>query len=174
MNLKWIFLYHAYNMKRLDFASTLRHIKHAQKKMTTKVKQKKQHRALEKRSGERIISNHSSTTESSGSVENPFCVQKDDQSVISLRFVFGGKMVITIIIAIVHQHATKDCQELLIFRLSILVEGFNVFSYYLSPSCQVNCSPALICKTKRPGHKSTTTQRVKKMKRGEKRTITQK
>lgn len=36
-------------MKRLDFASTLRHIKHAQKKMTTKVKQKKQHRALEKK-----------------------------------------------------------------------------------------------------------------------------
>lgn len=53
-------------------------------------------------------------------------------------------MVITIIIAIVHQHATKDSQELLIFRLSILVEGFNVFSYYLSPSCQVNCTPALI------------------------------
>lgn len=67
-------------------------------------------------------------------------------------------MVITIIIAIVHQHATKDSQELLIFRLSILGEGFNVFSYYLSPSCQVNCTPALICKTKRPGHKSTTKQ----------------
>ena len=71
-------------------------------------------------------------------------------------------MVITIIIAIVHQHATKDSQELLIFRLSILEEGFNVFSYYLSPSCQVNCIPALICKTKRPGHKSTTKQREKK------------
>lgn len=70
-------------------------------------------------------------------------------------------MVITIIIAIVHQHATKDSQELLIFRLSILGEGFNVFSYYLSPSCQVNCIPALICKTKRPGHKSTTKQRTR-------------
>lgn len=68
-------------------------------------------------------------------------------------------MVITIIIAIVHQHATKDSQELLIPRLSILGEGLYVFSYYLSPSCQVNCTPALICKTKRPGHKSTTKQR---------------
>lgn len=64
-------------------------------------------------------------------------------------------MVITIIIAIVHQHATKDSQQLLISRLSILGERFNVFSYYLSSSCQVNCSPALICKTKRSGHKST-------------------
>lgn len=68
-------------------------------------------------------------------------------------------MVITIIIAIVHQHATKDSQELLICRLSILGEGLYVFSYYLSPSCQVNCTPALICKTKRPGHKSATQQR---------------
>lgn len=59
--------------------------------------------------------------------------------------------VITIIIAIVHQHATKDCQELLIFRLCILGEVFNVFGYYLSPSCQVNCTPALICKTKEAG-----------------------
>lgn len=72
-------------------------------------------------------------------------------------------MVITIIIAIVHQHATKDSQELLIFRLSILGEGFNVFSYYLSPSCQVNCIPALICKTKRPGHKSSTKRRREKI-----------
>lgn len=67
-------------------------------------------------------------------------------------------MVITIIIAIVHQHATKDSQQPLIFRISILGEGFNVFSYYLSPSCQVNCIPALIWKTKRPGQESTTKQ----------------
>lgn len=53
-------------------------------------------------------------------------------------------MVITIIIAIVHQHATKDSQEPRIFRVGILGEGFNVFSYYLSPSCQVNSIPALI------------------------------
>lgn len=53
-------------------------------------------------------------------------------------------MVITIIIAIVHQHATKDSQESLFFRISILGEGLNVFSYYLSPSCQVYCIPALI------------------------------
>lgn len=88
------------------------------------------------------------------------CIEKRT-SADQLRLVNScswGKMVITIIIAIVHQHATKDSQELLIFRLSILGEGFNVFSYYLSPSCQVNCTPALICKTKRPGHKSTTKQ----------------
>lgn len=75
-----------------------------------------------------------------------------DRNISAMKRSSQGRMVITIITAIVHQHATKDSQELLISRLGILGEGFNVFSYYLSPSCQVNCVPALICKTKRPGY----------------------
>lgn len=61
---------------------------------------------------------------------------------------FAGS-VITIIIAIVHQHATKDSQELPGGRVGAFGQRLNVLGNYLSTARCINCTSALICKTKR-------------------------